>query len=39
MSLRMASGPSYEQERECIERFGREVIPRFADVAAGVDAR
>jgi alkanesulfonate monooxygenase SsuD/methylene tetrahydromethanopterin reductase-like flavin-dependent oxidoreductase (luciferase family) len=39
MSLRMASGPSYEQERECIARFGREVIPRFADVAAGVDAR
>jgi alkanesulfonate monooxygenase SsuD/methylene tetrahydromethanopterin reductase-like flavin-dependent oxidoreductase (luciferase family) len=29
MSFRMASGPSYELERECIERFGREVIPRF----------
>lgn len=29
MTLRMASGPSYELERECIERFGREVIPRF----------
>jgi alkanesulfonate monooxygenase SsuD/methylene tetrahydromethanopterin reductase-like flavin-dependent oxidoreductase (luciferase family) len=30
MALRMASGPSFEKELECIRRIGREVIPAFA---------
>lgn len=29
MSFRMAAGPSYEDEVECIRRFGRDVIPAF----------
>lgn len=29
LALRMASGPSFEQELECIRRIGREVIPAF----------
>jgi alkanesulfonate monooxygenase SsuD/methylene tetrahydromethanopterin reductase-like flavin-dependent oxidoreductase (luciferase family) len=28
MRFRVASGPAYEQELECLRRFGREVIPR-----------
>jgi alkanesulfonate monooxygenase SsuD/methylene tetrahydromethanopterin reductase-like flavin-dependent oxidoreductase (luciferase family) len=29
MRFRVASGPSFEQELECIRRFGRDVIPRL----------
>jgi hypothetical protein len=29
MSFREPHGPSFEAELECIERFGREVIPAF----------
>lgn len=32
MSFRVAQGPSFEQELECIRRFGQEVIPAFKDV-------
>ena len=28
MRFRLASGPSFEQELECIRRFGAEVIPK-----------
>ena len=34
MSFRVAQGPSFEEELECIRRFGREVIPAFKSVAA-----
>jgi alkanesulfonate monooxygenase SsuD/methylene tetrahydromethanopterin reductase-like flavin-dependent oxidoreductase (luciferase family) len=34
-SFRVAQGPSFEQELECIRRFGQEVIPAFKGVAAG----
>jgi alkanesulfonate monooxygenase SsuD/methylene tetrahydromethanopterin reductase-like flavin-dependent oxidoreductase (luciferase family) len=30
MRMRVASGPSFERELECIRRFGRDVIPRLA---------
>lgn len=39
LAFRMASGPSFEAELECIERFGREVIPAFADTATPAAAR
>jgi alkanesulfonate monooxygenase SsuD/methylene tetrahydromethanopterin reductase-like flavin-dependent oxidoreductase (luciferase family) len=29
LAFRMASGPSFEKELECIRRFGRDVIPAF----------
>ena len=29
LSFRQSSGPSYEQELECLRRFGAEVIPAF----------
>jgi alkanesulfonate monooxygenase SsuD/methylene tetrahydromethanopterin reductase-like flavin-dependent oxidoreductase (luciferase family) len=40
LSFRVASGPTHEQELECIRRFGRDVIPAFKEVAApaGVSA-
>jgi alkanesulfonate monooxygenase SsuD/methylene tetrahydromethanopterin reductase-like flavin-dependent oxidoreductase (luciferase family) len=34
MSFRVAAGPSFEAELECIRRFGREVIPAFKRVEA-----
>ena len=34
MSCRVALGPSFEEELECVRRFGREVIPAFKPVAA-----
>jgi alkanesulfonate monooxygenase SsuD/methylene tetrahydromethanopterin reductase-like flavin-dependent oxidoreductase (luciferase family) len=35
MSFRVALGPKFEQELECVRRFGREVIPAFRDETAG----
>jgi alkanesulfonate monooxygenase SsuD/methylene tetrahydromethanopterin reductase-like flavin-dependent oxidoreductase (luciferase family) len=34
MSFRVAEGPSFEEELECIRRFGRDVIPAFKKVEA-----
>lgn len=34
MSFRVAQGPSFEEELECIRRFGEEVIPAFRTVGA-----
>lgn len=34
-SFRVAQGPSFEEELECIRRFGREVIPAFKEEATG----
>ena len=34
LSFRVALGPSFEQEIECIRRFGAEVIPAFKKVGA-----
>jgi alkanesulfonate monooxygenase SsuD/methylene tetrahydromethanopterin reductase-like flavin-dependent oxidoreductase (luciferase family) len=34
MSFRVAMGPSFEEELECIRRFGRDVIPAFKQVEA-----
>jgi alkanesulfonate monooxygenase SsuD/methylene tetrahydromethanopterin reductase-like flavin-dependent oxidoreductase (luciferase family) len=38
MSFRVAAGPSFEQELECIRRFGTEVIPAFKSVPASSTA-
>jgi alkanesulfonate monooxygenase SsuD/methylene tetrahydromethanopterin reductase-like flavin-dependent oxidoreductase (luciferase family) len=34
LSFRVASGPSHEQELECLRRFGAEVIPAFKKAEA-----
>jgi hypothetical protein len=34
MSFRVAAGPSFEQELDCIRRFGSDVIPAFKEVPA-----
>ena len=34
-SFRVAEGPSFEEELECIRRFGKEVIPAFKPAAVG----
>jgi hypothetical protein len=31
LSFRVASGPTHEQELECLRRFGAEVIPAFKE--------
>jgi alkanesulfonate monooxygenase SsuD/methylene tetrahydromethanopterin reductase-like flavin-dependent oxidoreductase (luciferase family) len=36
LSFRVASGPSHEQELECLRRFGAEVIPAFKTAHAPV---
>jgi alkanesulfonate monooxygenase SsuD/methylene tetrahydromethanopterin reductase-like flavin-dependent oxidoreductase (luciferase family) len=33
LSFRVALGPSFEEELECVRRFGREVIPAFKPMA------
>lgn len=38
ISFRVASGPSHEEELECLRRFGAEVIPAFKDEKSGVTA-
>ena len=34
LSFRVASGPSHEEELECLRRFGAEVIPAFKETPA-----
>ena len=31
LSFRVASGPTHEQELECLRRFGSDVIPAFKE--------